>query len=140
MKYILILLLLVSCNARKSEVDKKTESASEIQRVNVVNSDWSKVFDINKSFDKGTIYVREFSETGALKKETITQNNKSNESLKSKEQLIKNNITAYKSATIYKTLKIKKTQKEAVSNWVYVSIVLFLIVLYQKFKDKVWWW
>jgi hypothetical protein len=129
MKYLFILLLIVSCGSRKTNQLKEVE---KIKSAEINTSDYFSMFrklEAIESYDRGYVYTRE--KDGL--KETFAQNNKSTTSVKTIDSVHYSTAIINKTVTTYKTIKDKKTQSDGVSVWVWV-VGLFLVFLFAILK------
>ena len=141
-KYLLILLL-VSCGSRKVEQVKEIEKVKSIEKLETISNEWFKEFEFNAIKESNYTFIREFSESGKLAKETYSKNDKASNSSKSK-HYVKNitNIT-YKTVTTYKSVKTKVSDKKETSKSWLVWIGLFIVIagliyfLIIKYKPKI---
>lgn len=135
-----LLLLFISCNARKTEKSNSDKEITALGSLNVVTSDWSKAFENYFSKDNTITVVREkFINGNISEKETITKNNKTESRQKTKETLIYKTYAIYKTYKINEVIRSKNTDKKQFNPLWIVIAAGAIFILWDKFKDKIWW-
>ena len=123
MKYIIILLLFVSCGTRKTEQIKEVSEIKEAEIISFADFNMFRKLEATESYDKGFIYIQE--KDGL--KQTFIKNNKSSSSTKIVDSVRYNTATIYKTVTKHVTVKNKKTQTNNNLGW---GIGLFFIFVF----------
>ena len=126
---IIFLVLFVSCGSRKTNQIKEVEKIKSSEINTSADLSIFRKLEATESYDRGYVYTRE--KDGL--KETFTQNNKSNASVKIIDSVSYNTAIINKTVTTYKTVKNKKTQSDGVSVWVWI-VGLFLVFLFAILK------
>jgi hypothetical protein len=126
---IIFLVLFVSCGSRKTNQIKEIEKIKSAEINTSADLSMFRKLEATESYDRGYVYTRE--KDGL--KETFTQNNKSNASVKIIDSVRYNTAIINKTVATYKTVKNKKTQSDGVSIWVWI-VGLFLVFLFAILK------
>jgi len=129
--------LIVNCGIRKSETTKTEKDTVSTQWNKSTEFDYSKLIETNSSFDKGFIFVKEYS-NGVLAKETLTKNDKGSTSAKTSEKIVYRHFNIYHKYKVTVKEKQKETKKTDNSN-LYIGLLsssLVFVLLYLFLKSK----
>lgn len=125
--YIILLILFISCGARKTETVKEIDKLESIENTNL------KSFDFNRNYfmTNDTEYINETFDKGVIS----TRNTyKSSKSSKLETKIKYATKTTYKTITTFKSVKNKSTEKKEPYITFGIGFVVLAVLIYALIK------